>query len=119
MPLEELLTITSQGQPCLYKIEEGELLLRPIPNQVYAVTHYYYRMEPILEGDSDTPILPEPFVEALVMFAAKRLHQREGDPTAAASVEADYQIIKERMLNYKRRSDGAMRPRIRPGSEFG
>ncbi len=60
--LEELYTRwtddASSGPPTEFAIDEDAIVLRPTPDDSYTLTHGYQKTEPVLAGDSETPILP-------------------------------------------------------------
>lgn len=124
MVLTELLTefesTSPTGRPRAYTEEGGQLVLRPVPDAVYALSHFFRRVEPGLSGDSDVPLMPAQFHDVIVAHAVWRLagqrHQTREHRERALQAKADYEQWTRRMRDEDLRT---LQPRgitIRPGA---
>lgn len=111
---------TTTGTPCWYAVENEVINLRPVPNAVFAVIHDYFKVEPVLSGATDEPLLPTQFRMAIVEYAVYLAHLRQGDTSrysnAAAAALDNFGKWIVRMADHRRRTSGARRIRVRPGS---
>lgn len=114
-PLDEIDTITYQGLPQLWNHNDGVLILAPIPDTAYTITHRYYKAEAALSGNTDTPTLPTHFHYVWVTKAAHLAYLRAGEQGRADREGQLYQQWLERMNSFKRRATPRPRIRERPG----
>lgn len=106
----------SRGKPYDWTIE-GQLILRPIPDNVYTVVVDYIREEPELLNDSDEPLMPATFHDAIVERATVLTFRRTGNLERAQAALLEYAEWKKVMVTGDtRRFTGPGRIRIRPGS---
>jgi hypothetical protein len=106
---------TEQGVPTAFGFEGDQLLLRPLPSGVYTVTHRYVRMEPDLNNDDQSPLMPASFHPAIAEVAAYLSLRRTREEERAAVAFAAYKDWHERMVDNRRRTQGTPSVRIRPG----
>lgn len=105
----------ARGRPEVFAVRGGQIVLRPIPDAVYALTHYFYKVEPALASDSDSPLLPAQFHDGVVALAASFGWARKGDFKRAAEERETYKAIAARMVDDKTRSTQPRRVRPRAG----
>lgn len=105
----------AQGTPRHWAVEGDELLLRPVPDGVYAVRHHYLRAEPDLVVDADTPRLPARFHPALVEAAAWLVLRGDREDVRALADFGAFGAWRERMVDDARRHTGPARVRVRRG----
>lgn len=106
----------AQGRPWEYAFHGDTLLLSPVPDAVYTMTHRYVRVPPTLALDADVPLMPTMFRYAIVWQAASLAYSRVGDDERAQLAEVAVDRWRARMLDDQRRSMGSMRVRVRAGS---
>lgn len=107
---------TVRGTPREYTIEGDAILIRPLPDQVYTVTHRYIKVEPVLDTDGDLPLMPAQFHTAIVEMATYYGHRRLGNDSSAAEAMKAYGEWRNRMVMEHRRTMAPMSVRVRPGS---
>lgn len=105
-----------RGQPTDYTVEGDSILLRPIPDGVYTVSHFYLTVEPALAKDSDVPLMPEMFQTAIVELAAYYAFRKVGYTEQAAIAEGAYQKWLQRMHDKVRRTRQTLTVTVRPGA---
>jgi hypothetical protein len=82
---------TTRGRPIAYTVEAEQLVLRPIPDAVYSLTHTFIKAPTDLSSSSDTPLMPSRFHHGIVEVAAALAARRQGsaasdgDPAMAAA----------------------------------
>lgn len=107
---------SSINQPVAWSIQGDQIMLRPIPDGVYTITHWYYRTEPDLFQDSDTPVMPQSFHAAIVELAATFTLRRVQQEGRAVSAQAAFDNVwLPRLQNHRRRFSGPIKVRVRPG----
>jgi hypothetical protein len=57
------------GQPVGFFIERDQIHIVPTPDGVYTIQHVYSAVETALSGDTDTPALPDRYIDWLVSIA--------------------------------------------------
>lgn len=67
------------GEPVGFYIEEDLIHIVPVPDGVYPIEHIYYSYVTALSGDTDTPALPDRYVDYLVWHALKQVAARIRD----------------------------------------
>lgn len=120
--IREYLT-TLKAVPMVYTVTGEDILLRPVPNGTYTVTHDYLIEEPALVSDTDTPIMPSQYHYAIVAFACHLAHARNNEvgsyrgviTGSAAAALSQYHQWLERMMSARRRTVGPIRVRVRAG----
>ena len=115
--LDDRFTNTQTGFPKFFSVYGDLIHLRPIPDGVYTITHFYQRVEADLVNDSDTPLLPATYHTALVDYASY-LGFRASRETERANLSfQNYQeLLKQMKQRAKRRVDLPGKVRVRPGS---
>lgn len=68
------------GLPRFWYLEGSEFFLFPTPsNTTDTITYDYLKDETVLSADSDEPVLPERWIDLLIIKAAKKVAARVGD----------------------------------------
>lgn len=77
--------VTTQGNPQIYTIAVGSLVLDPPPNATSSslLSGFYIAREPSLSGDSDEPMLPDEFRPYLAHYAAYEMMMVDNQPNQA------------------------------------
>jgi hypothetical protein len=88
----------ASGQPLYFGFRADELQLRPVPSSTLSVVHTYIKAEPVLSGDTDEPLLPEPFQQAAVEYAAYLGFRRANNLEDAGAALAAYEAWIKRMM---------------------
>lgn len=105
-----------QGLPWEFAFYGDTMLLSPVPDGVYSVTHRYVAVAAALTADEDLPAMPAMFHRAIVQQATALAFQRVGDDDRAQLAEAAVDRWRARMLDDQRRSMGSLQVKVRPGS---
>lgn len=79
--------------PRYYYLKGGNIGLWPAPDAVYTITVDYYKVPTDLSNDSDEPILPVAYREALVKYALSAEHDYNSDPDLAQKSMNEYEQI--------------------------
>lgn len=74
-----------------------DLVIKPAPSSTSTVKIRYYRNEPTLTDDTDTPLLPAAYHPAIVHMAAAIGFEGLDDPSSAGVHEARARIIVNRL----------------------
>lgn len=82
-----------QAVPQYYYLRAGKIGLWPVPNAVYTVAVDYYKVPTELSSDSDTPIIPAGYREALTQYALSLEHDFNTDPDLAQKAMNRYEQI--------------------------
>lgn len=104
------------AQPEAWSVQGDRMLLRSVPEGAYQMTHWYYRTEPDLFQDTDTPVMPASFHTAIVELAttlAARRVQQEGRAVSAQTAFDNLWL--PRLQGHRRRFSGPIKVRVRPG----
>lgn len=109
---------TQRGLPREYAVEAEQIIIRPIPDAVYSVTHRYIKVEPELTADTTSPLMPAQFHGAIVELAAYYAFRRLGNLQAAEAAKAAYKDWQGRMTQEHRRTMAPKSIRVRPGSQI-
>lgn len=112
---EQATTVT--GQPEYFAVENELIHLRPVPNQVYSITHDYLKREPELTGVAE-PLMPDMWRYAIIEYAVYLAHMRQGDMGAADRALARHAKWHEAMADHRRRTTTPRKIRVRPGSNL-
>lgn len=121
MALQDILEIpeTTTDRPQFYVIDREQVVIRPVPDGVYTLTHYFYRMEPALSGDSSQPFIPYAYDEGVVEYATYLcLRMKREDQRAVLSLKA-YQDWVRRTADNLVESREPKAPRVRRGGGLG
>lgn len=90
---------TTSGEAMEFALAGANLHLWPTPEAVVAYSLTYYRSEPALTLDADTPLLPDAYSPWLVAEAALRLALRTNSTDK-------YTILQEEVSAWRRRAVG-------------
>lgn len=112
----ELDQIIASGRPSTYAIYGTSVLLKPIPDGAYTISHRYIKAEPALVADGDVSLIPEVYSRGAVEWAAMLAFQEIKDEVSALSAEKNYRSWLNRVSDNVRSSREPMRVRVRPGS---
>lgn len=108
---------SGRGRPEAWGVDGEQIILRPMPDAVFTLTHRYVKSEPDLAGDTDVPLMPTAFHAAIAEVAAwMALRRDKQDPRAVAawSAYANEQAgWRRKMLDDARRFGGPARVRVR------
>lgn len=88
----DLSTIGS-SVPDNYYIKSGKIGFWPQPDADYTIAIDYYKVPTELSADSDTPIIPLGYREALVQYALSLEHDFNTDPDLAQKAQNRYEQI--------------------------
>ncbi len=105
----------ARGEPQVYTTYGGQLLLRPIPDAVYSLKHYFQRVEPALSSDSSEPLMPAQYHPAIVHLATSLAWDRVGDEMRASAERGLYKAWSDRMVDDRRRTTRPKKVRPRDG----
>lgn len=81
------------GLPTRYYLKSGKIGFWPLPGSVYAVAIDYFAVPTELSSDSDEPIIPVSYREALVQYALSLEHDFNTDPDLAQKAMNRYEQI--------------------------
>lgn len=82
-----------QSLPDKYYLKSGYIGFYPIPNGADSIAVDYYKTPTELSADSDEPIIPVNYREALVHYALSLEHDYDGDPDLAQKSSNRYEEI--------------------------
>lgn len=116
--VKEMRRFIAQGEPSMYAIYGSALHLRSIPDGVYSFTHDYYRIENTLTAGGDLTLVPDPFADGVVEYAAFLLYRGRKEPDKAADALNAYRMWVKRTQDNVKQSREPIRITVRPGSEF-
>jgi hypothetical protein len=107
-----------QGRPYLYAISGSSLLLAPKPDGAYQIQHRFVRAEITLSAGTNSPLLPDPFIDGVVDYAAALafLNARQDDRANAAMTQ--YVAWLRRTKDNIFLSRDPLTVRVRPGSPY-
>lgn len=92
------------GQPQAYFIEDEKIYWAPVPDGVYTVYCSYMGYEDALSGDSDTPNIPDRFIDWLVQIALVQIAQRIRDTDLYSIADRERRSWARRAADEVRRS---------------
>lgn len=81
------------GVPTRYYLKSGNIGFWLVPNGAYSVVIDYVKVPTELSGDSDEPIIPQAYREALVQYALALEHDFNTDPDLAQKAMNRYEQI--------------------------
>lgn len=79
--------------PTNYYIRAGKIGFYPSPADVYAAAVDYYSLATELSNDSDEPIIPVAYRDALIEYALSKEHDFNTDPDLAQKAMNEYEQI--------------------------
>lgn len=85
--------LEGSGLPQYYYIQAGKIGLWPKPDAVYTIAVDYYKVPTELSSDSDEPIMPIAYREALTQYALSLEHDFNTDPDLAQKAMNRYEQI--------------------------
>lgn len=85
--------LEGQSLPDYYYLQAGKIGLWPQPDAVYTVAVDYYKVPTELSADSDEPLIPQAYREALVQYALSMEHDFNTDPDLAQKAMNRYEQI--------------------------
>jgi hypothetical protein len=104
LTFRDLYMFSTQGQvqqrPVVFSIDPNkQIVLGPIPEDIYTIAGYYYKSPQTLVADSDEPDVDEEFHELVVYEAMRKYAMFEAAPEvlARANEEADELLAKLEM----------------------
>jgi len=106
----------STGRPALYVITSELIVLRPVPDGVYTLRHYFYRSEPVVAGDQAKPLIPHGFDEGVIEYAAYLGLRYKREEERAQLALKSYNDWLRRTADNLVESKSPRPPRVRPGS---
>lgn len=110
---ERWTSATSTGQPVEWAVWAEQIELRPIPDSVYTVIHRYYKVEPDLMSDTDTPLMPARFHTVVAEVATwLALRRDREDPRAVGAFNA-YEQWRKRLADHENRFAGPMKVKVK------
>lgn len=83
----------STSVPERYYLKSGNIGFWPVPNAAYTVLIDYYKVPTEMSADSDTPIIPIAYREALVQYALNLEHDFNTDPDLSQKAQNRYEQI--------------------------
>lgn len=111
-PIDLAERIDSKGTPRSYYVLAGLLYLNPMPDGVYTVRVWYYKVGATLTANTDVPIIPARFHDLLTLFAVSQA-KRKGDDPAYQTYLQDYVAGRAGMIEYLRqKSQGGRFPHV-------
>jgi hypothetical protein len=87
---EEFVDTQRPSWSCVWFVIGSELALSPTPTDDLDVTLWYYRLEPLMEDDNETPLAPDHAVDAVLAWACALGETRRGNREAIAAHEARF-----------------------------
>lgn len=109
---------SSTGRPSEYAVDVDAIVIRPIPDTSYTITHRYIKREPDLTDDSQSPLMPASFHAAIAELAAYLGLRSVREETRSQVCLQEYQQWQQRMMDDRRRFTGPARIRTRPGGFY-
>lgn len=91
--ITEFPDISSTGTSYAYRIQGGTLSLYPVTQDAVTVRIYYYEPADTLDADSDVPIIPERYHEALVYGAVAEAHRDDQNLQVAGSYMKQFEEL--------------------------
>ncbi len=111
--------IIGEGRPdCWATAGVSALMFRATADQNYTVAHRYMRVEPLLTLDTDVPLVPEHYSQAVVEWAAYQCLTEGNSSGRAAQAMVDYQLSLRRMRDNANQGSEPLRVTIRPGGHI-
>jgi hypothetical protein len=101
------------GSPQGFYIEADKLVMVPVPDGAYALTHIYSAVETALSGDTDTPALPDRYISWLVNVALIKVAKRLRDTDLYSIADRERRLWRTRAHDESRRSIGTLHPKVR------
>jgi hypothetical protein len=109
------------GEPEYYSLFAGSMHFYPTPAAVYTYSLRYWRgLSTLPSADGDTYLIPDAYLDALVVFALSRAAMRETDMGKYQVYVAQYQaLLAQMMRNYKAEQQETVRRVAMPNTYGG
>lgn len=103
MPHREYTDANDRGVPEMYSIFAGNFNFYPVPDAVYTYSMRYWKgVGTLPSGDSDTYLIPDMYLDILVLGALSRAAMRENDMGKYQVYMTQHTVNVQQMLrNYK------------------
>lgn len=75
----QFMTTAEDDTPHFFSVYGSNVHVRPVPNSVFNLTHYYVGEETALSSDTDTPALPTRWHDVAVEYAVYLAKMRAGN----------------------------------------
>lgn len=97
-----------------FSVAARELRVVPQPAATATYTLWYVAYENVLAADADEPLIPDAFIDAVVMLACSMAHDRpSGNTRARDNFNERYRELRKDMLGSAAAKRGAQLPRMR------
>lgn len=96
------------GPPRYWYVQGGQLVIVPIPDQVYALKHVYVATEPTLVNDTDEPDLPDWAIDIVLVKAAIMVTARTDNTSQQRLLEQEERDILDSLDDEAKRSRGSV-----------
>lgn len=113
--LDDITSTTTPGPPQAFAIYGDVLVLRPIPDAIYTLTHRYQRAEKVLVTGA-SPYLPDPYCPAICDLATVLCLGSNSEDSRATNAQRRYDAWLGKLADNKRRDRRPARLRIRRGA---
>jgi hypothetical protein len=114
--LVEGYSFTQQGVPEVWAAHRERLFLRPVPDNVYTITHELIKGEDVLSSGADEPFMPDNYSPAIANLAVAIALGRSKEDGRAIAAQTKYDRWLSKMLDNRRRARRPGRIRVRAGS---
>jgi len=102
-----------EGPPRGYYIEEDKIHLIPTPTTTTTITHVYSAYETALSADSDTPALPDRYIDWLVSMCLVQVATRIRDMDLYSVVDRERRRWTKIAADEQRRTSGTLKIKAR------
>lgn len=101
------------GPPLMYTVERGKIVLAPIPDTSYTLTHVFIRTETEIDDAADVPLVPTWAEDLVVAVAAHMLAASMRDSGLMKMLEAEARDMLAVLRDEVRRSRAFPKPKRR------
>jgi hypothetical protein len=91
--------VQTRTRPCHYALDNGNLLLGPIPDKAYTVRGWYMKAPQVLAADADTPECPDFFHDIIKWRAILDMHGQDGAFADRSVAQAEYSRLYRQLCN--------------------
>jgi len=112
-PQDAIQYANDSGTPIGFYIEDDKVILVPAPDGTYALTIVYQAYETALSGDTDTPALPDRYIDWLVFTCLVQVAAKIRDTDLYTIADRERSAWRTRVHKDQRRSTGTMIPKTR------
>lgn len=106
VPAQGARYLNENGRSSMYYIEGGQIHLLPNPAQVRDITHVYYQAPAALALDTDTPVIPDWGIDAVICSAAVKLAARADNTSQHRLLMQEKKEYQKYLKDEARRSKG-------------